>query len=242
MKQLLKYEFAKICAICVICVPAFASCDSGDIYPEEKKIEEMNLRVNADFQFENIDAFPQNYRIVWGAFVGTSPYPLACEVVQKPIATGVINLAPAPLPKGTEYMALALVEKTENKAKYFFAKYPVDNTQTEMNIAETIDLAPFARVQAQIFTPQCTRCHGDGGLAAGLNLTEGNAYANLVGVPSKEDNSPKNRVTKFSLQNSFLLDVLTTRPETVTTNHTTLTTLDADDDVNLIKAWIMNGE
>ncbi|MDR0874229.1 MAG: hypothetical protein LBN27_12315 [Prevotellaceae bacterium] len=216
------------------------SCDSGDIYPEEKKIEEMNLRVNADFQFENPDAFPQNYRIVWGAFIGTSPYPLSYEAVEKP-AVGARFIAPlyAP-PKGAEYMALALVEKNENKSIYTFKKFPLDNSATEMNIKDTVDLAPFARVQAQIFTPQCTRCHGDGGLSAGLNLTDGNAYANLVGVPSKADNSPKNRITKFSLQNSFLLDVLTTRPETVATNHTTLTTLDADDDVNLIRAWIMS--
>ena len=215
-------------------------CDSGDIYPEEKPIEEVKISVNAVFHFENEEAFPQNYRIVWGAFVGTSPYPLAYEVAEKP-ATGIWQtMSLQGVPRGTSHLALALVEKNENKVKYIFNKFPLDNSSSEINISETVDLATFERVQTQIFTPQCIQCHGAGGFAADLDLTEGSAFANLVDIPSKEDNSSKNRVTKNNLQNSFLLDVLTTRPETITTNHTTLSSFDSDDDVDLIRAWIMS--
>ncbi|MDR0507976.1 MAG: hypothetical protein LBH32_14325 [Dysgonamonadaceae bacterium] len=220
-------------------VALLVACDSGDIYPEKKKIEEMNLRVNAVFEFNNETAFPQNYRIVWGAFVGTSPYPLAFEIVAKPDGKETTHYVSTSIPRIATFMALALVEKNENKARYFFKKFPLDNVSGEMNISETVDLAAFERVQAQVFTPQCILCHGGGGFAAGLDLTEGKAYNNLVGVPSHPDNSPKNRVTKGSLQNSFLLDVLVDRPPTVTTNHTTLSTLDAIDDINLIRTWIM---
>jgi hypothetical protein len=178
--------------------------------------------------------------MIWGAFVGTSPYPLAFEAAEKPAAK-TWNASPLQtVPRGTTYMALALVEKNEDRATFIFRKFPLDYAATEMNLSETIDLATLERVQAQVFTPQCIQCHSAGRLSAGLDLTEGSAYANLVGVPSEADNSSKNRITKYSLQNSFLLDVLTTRPATVTTNHTTLSTLDAIDDVNLIRAWIMS--
>ena len=221
-------------------VCCLAACDSGDIYPEEKRIEEMEMNVNAIFHFENDGAFPQNYRIIWGAFVGTSPYPLAFELVGKPAEKTWNATALQSLPQGTTYMALALIEKTENRTIYIFKKIPLDNTFKEINISETIDLAIFERIQAQVFTPQCIQCHSMGGFAANPDLTEGNAYGNLVNVPSHPDNSPKNRVTKYNLQNSFLLDVLVSRPTTITTNHTTLSTLDVDDDVNLIRAWIMS--
>ena len=233
------YKYYKYCLLLLFgCL--LAACDSGDIYPEEKPVEEVKVNINAVFHFENTEAFPQNYRVVWGAFVGTSPYPLSCEVAEKPIA-GVWRAEPLQgVPRGTSHMALALVEKTENKVKYVFKKFPLDNSSAEINISETVDLATFERVQTQIFTPQCIQCHGVGSFAANLDLTEENAYANLVDVPSKEDNSPKNRVTKYNLQNSFLLDVLTTRPETITTNHTTLSSFDAEDDVNLVRAWILS--
>lgn len=212
-------------------------CDSGDIYPEQKRVEEVEVRVEARFDFENMQAFPQNYRIVWGAFVGTSPYPLAFEVATKP-ATGTWQAATLQtVPRGTTHMALALLDRVEDKARYFFHRVPLGG-DGELTVDGTVDLAPFARVQAQIFTPQCIQCHGAGGLAAGLDLTEGNARANLVDAPSQPDNSPKMRVEKYSLQNSFLLDVLTLRPATITTNHTTLSSLDAVDDIELIRAWI----
>jgi hypothetical protein len=234
------YKKCRPCIYLLFFAFCLAACDSGNIYPEEKRIEEMKMNVHAVFHFENSGAFPQNYRVIWGAFVGTSPYPLAFETVGKPSGTTWKAASLQTLPTGTTYMALALTEKTENRAIYIFKKIPLDNFSTEMNISETVDLAIFERVQTQVFTPQCIQCHGAGGLAANLDLTENNAYANLVNVPSHPDNSPKNRVTKHNLQNSFLLDVLTTRPATITTNHTTLSTLDADDDVNLIRTWIMS--
>jgi hypothetical protein len=214
------------------------ACDSGDIYPEEKPVEELKTTINAVFNFESIEAFPQNYRIAWGAFVGTSPYPLTFEVAAKPASGAWSATTLRALPKGTSYLALALLEKNEDRAKYIFRKYPLDVISTELNVSETVDLAIFDRVQAQVFSSQCIQCHGAGGLAANLDLTEGNAYTNLAGVPSEASNSYKNRVTLRNLQNSFLLDVLTSRPETITTNHTTLSTFDADDDVNLIRTWI----
>lgn len=39
-------------------------------------------------------------------------------------------------------------------------------------------------VQASVFTPRCTGCHGAMGGAAGLDLSAGHSYANLVNVPA----------------------------------------------------------
>lgn len=216
-----------------------ASCDSGDIYPEKRHMEEIHINIQATFRFENTEAFPHNCRIVWGAFTGTSPYPLTFETVKPSGDTW--NATPLQtVPRGADHMALALVDRNENRTRYVFGEFRLDNTAPDMNIAETVDLATFDRIQAQVFTPQCVQCHGAGGVAAGLDLTEGNAYAQLVGVPADAGNSAKDRVAKHSIRNSFLIDVLTSRPETVTTNHTTLSTLDADDDVQLIGTWIMS--
>lgn len=57
-----------------------------------------------------------------------------------------------------------------------------DPTPATRTITVTAAAATFTQVQA-IFTASCTGCHGAGG-SAGLNLTAGNAYANLVNVPA----------------------------------------------------------
>lgn len=48
--------------------------------------------------------------------------------------------------------------------------------------------ATFTRVQNEIFTTTCafSGCHGAAGTRAGLELSAGVAYRNLVGVPSTE--------------------------------------------------------
>lgn len=54
---------------------------------------------------------------------------------------------------------------------------------------ESVPAAPtLTEVQAEVFTPGCafSSCHGNSSPAAGLDLTEGVAHANLVGVASTE--------------------------------------------------------
>ncbi|MCC6130202.1 MAG: hypothetical protein IT186_09770 [Acidobacteria bacterium] len=48
--------------------------------------------------------------------------------------------------------------------------------------------ATFTRVQNEIFTPSCafSGCHGGTTVQAGLNLEQGKAYRNIVGVVSAE--------------------------------------------------------
>lgn len=48
-------------------------------------------------------------------------------------------------------------------------------------------LAPtFASIQANVFTPICTRCHAGAAAPAGLRLDEASSYAMLVNTPSAE--------------------------------------------------------
>ena len=44
----------------------------------------------------------------------------------------------------------------------------------------------FASIQANVFTPICTKCHIGGGAPEGLRLDAANSYNLLVGVPSTE--------------------------------------------------------
>lgn len=53
----------------------------------------------------------------------------------------------------------------------------------------TVDeAATFTEVQDRIFMPSCalSGCHGNGSASAGMNLDPGNAYGNIVDVPSSE--------------------------------------------------------
>ena len=60
---------------------------------------------------------------------------------------------------------------------------PTPATRTITVNPVVVTAATLTQIQTTIFTASCTACHGQGG-DAGMNLTAGNAYANLVNVPA----------------------------------------------------------
>jgi hypothetical protein len=67
--------------------------------------------------------------------------------------------------------------------------------------------ADFASIQANVFTPICTKCHIGGGAPEGLRLDAANSYSLLVGVPSTEVPSLL-RVKPGDPDNSYIIQKL----------------------------------
>ena len=64
--------------------------------------------------------------------------------------------------------------------------------------------ADFQSIQDNVFTPICSKCHVGASAPEGLQLTEGNAYNNLVGVPSTEQPNVM-RVDPGNAANSYMI-------------------------------------
>jgi hypothetical protein len=200
----------------------------------------VKVNVNATFKLTNTASFSDNYKIAIASFIGTSPYPGTFSVIEKPEGEKEnTSVTLSELPNGTTSISLCLLQAVGNKKIYSFYDYPISATpSSDIQIpVQNIDLAPFGRIQAQVFS-QCIQCHGGGARAsASLYLTADSAYKHLVNHIAK--NSIKNRVTPNSINNSFLLDVLTNN-NVVSYNHTGISTLN-DEDISLVELWIKSG-
>jgi hypothetical protein len=64
----------------------------------------------------------------------------------------------------------------------------------------------LSSIQANVLSPVCTQCHFGNNPAAGMNLEEGEAYANLVGIKRSFD--AEIRVVAGDADNSFIIDKL----------------------------------
>ena len=98
----------------------------------------------------------------------------------------------------------------------------------------------LSSIQTMIFNRSCIEHHGDHATDADLDLTAGNAYANLVNVPSVQ-RMDLNRVTPDDAENSYLIHKLDGRTgivgDRMPTNGPFLTAAQID----VIKQWINNG-
>ena len=219
---------------------AFAafSCDSGDIYPKERD-NGSNINVSASFQFINLEAFPENYKIVFGSFNDESIYPISSKLLTKPSTDEAVTVSLTNIPEDATYLALYLVQEYSNSKIYPFFTYPIEtslNEDFELSL-QKIDLTNFGRVQKQVFS-QCIQCHGGSDFAAAnLHLTDDRSYSELVNITALR-NPNKLLVNPYNLQNSYLIDIL--RGEALQNQHSSLSSL-KDDDVVLVEEWIKNG-
>ena len=97
----------------------------------------------------------------------------------------------------------------------------------------------LSSIQTSIFNASCIEHHGDHATEAGLDLTSGNAYSNLVNVPSVQ--AALNRVTPGDAENSYLIHKLDGRAgivgDRMPTNGPFLTAAQID----VIEQWINDG-
>ncbi|MXY15866.1 MAG: hypothetical protein F4Y57_02375 [Acidobacteria bacterium] len=101
-------------------------------------------------------------------------------------------------------------------------------------------LAPrLSSIQSMIFNPRCIEHHGDHATEAGLDLTTGNAFANLVNVRSVQ--VALNLVTPNDAENSYLIHKIDGRTgivgDRMPPDGPFLTTAQID----VIRQWINNG-
>lgn len=233
----MKHIFIRL--IVILFVIALYGCDSGDIYPKEEPTNQSDVNITAAFHFTGLETFPENYNLVFGAFKDDSPYPISAKQLSKPSSSGDVTISLSGIPKDATYIGLYLVQQHSNTKMYSFYRYDLDKTPTEdIEIPQQeIDLAVYGRIQKQVFA-QCIQCHGGSGFAAaGLHLTEGKSYSYIVNIPAIH-NTEKMRIAPNSVSSSYLIDVL--EGKVLQNQHSSLSSL-KEDDVELIKQWILKG-
>jgi hypothetical protein len=214
------------------------SCDSGDIYPDEYS-NDKGTSVSATFSFDNMDAFPNDYPLIFGAFDDPQSPPLASVKVIKPKTGESVNVSIDNLPDGATSVMLCLTNLGRQPVFTLF-DMNIDAANDSIAIPPTdINLASYERIQTLVFEQyNCVSCHQGSTGAGNLLLVADRSYHELVNKTSSH-NPAKNRVTPFDIDNSFLLDVLKDQDLVLAHPHTGFVT--RNDDIVLLREWIKTG-
>jgi hypothetical protein len=213
-------------------------CDDGKVWPADIE-EEGGPRVTASVSFRGLDAWPENYSLVFAAFDDSRKAPVLSKMISRPSSESekvTINLNG--LPPTTTSLSIAVVNKGREPVYtyYSYAYIPKDDELT-LPVSE-INLASFDRVQQHVFNTYCTRCHGAGNeAAAGLYLIEGKSYEAIVNKPATRSSEGKMLIEPNQPGLSFLPEVLSL--DIINYNHTDV--LPEAELITLIETWIKEG-
>lgn len=143
-------------------------------------------------------------------------------------ATGVLTIPEVSVGGDTYTATLAITDA----ATYTF----VLSSATKTAVATTL-----SQLQAEVFTPRCSFCHtgGSSSLPGAMNLSAGNAFANLVNVGSRESPGMM-RVAPGDPANSYLVRKIEGTNTTGQRMPLGGPFLDADT-IARIKSWIASG-
>lgn len=164
------------------------ACDDGRIYPEDAQLTEREGRTaKVVGTISGQDTWAAGYEVVLAAFNAESDYAL----ITKNIPSGVqdVEMTMNAIPNEAICVELCVIDRLRQRVATL-KRTDIDhnaNPRDTITIdAGALDAGMLATVQDNVITPRCATCHGLSSTAAsGINLTKGNTYAAIVGVPSR---------------------------------------------------------
>ena len=155
-----------------------------------------------------LNSWADGYSVVVAAFDATSPYAL---ITKNLTAEGNTELTMNAIPQEATTVELCVIDRLRQRVVTIEATEanatPGDTIKMDVG---TIDVGMLAQLQRNVFTPRCAGCLGlSSYAAAGVNLTEGKNYDNIVRKPSMRIEG-KNIVEPGNYAESSLAQMLDT--------------------------------
>ena len=229
-----------------------ASCDSGDIAEKVFTVDETGYTLKVTAQMSGLDEWEgSGYTLAVAGFSADSKFALLQRQFPSPSGgawEGAIILSNLSGELQTVELALtnSLRKRIITLATVNMADYAQNGTHDTIRLdLGHVDVGRLGVLQRGLFDRACIQCHGGNGRsAAGLNLTEGNAEANLVDVASTRREGFM-RVESGNAEGSLLHLILSKGGENLLThNHTEILSSqfrsNYEDLSALIDAWIEN--
>lgn len=165
------------------------ACDEGPIYDTLHGVETESRSAVFSGVVTGADRWAEGYDLVLAAFSDDSEYAL----VQKPVvpsADGSVSLTLGGIPSDAATVEFCVTDRLRRRIVTFeSADIPALASADTLHLAlvAPMNVGMFAAIQRCVFDGtayNCSLCHGSESPRAGLDLSAGHSYADLVGTPS----------------------------------------------------------
>lgn len=218
------------------------SCDSGDITDTQVRVDSKGYNVKLTASLHGLNDLPDGYTLALAGFRDGSNYAVMQRVITPEADKHQLSLTLSNIGNNVHTVELAV---TNNLRERILSLAAVKLEDYE-NQADTIrmdmgmmDVDMTGCMQRGMLDKACVQCHGaNGHKAAGLDLTEGNTYAELVNVAST-CKPGQMRVAGGSPEESLLWHILNDGGENILHyNHTEVISSQFKDNLAEVRTYL----
>mgnify|MGYP006919060210 CR=1 FL=1 len=232
-----KYIFATLLAASC-CMMA---CDDGRIF-SDVDVDHTGRSAKLSGTITGLDRWAEGYTVALAGFADGDDYACIAKAVQAD-ANGNVMVTMTNIPGNVTSVQLCVLDRLRRHVVTLSEADTEGIRDTIRMDVGTVDASMFGVIQKNFLNTTCTSCHGASNTAAaGLYLTEGRAYAAMVGVDSRRVSGHK-LVAPGDADGSVLHMVLNQQSvEGVSMDHFDLVSeQNAQTMLPLIDSWINNG-
>lgn len=232
-----KYIFASLLAA-AFCMTA---CDDGRIF-NNVDVDRGGRSVKLSGTITGLGHWAEEYTVALAGFADGDEYASIAKAVQAD-ANGNVQVTMTNIPSNVTSVQLCVLDRLRRHV-VTLSEADIEGIRDTIRMdVGTLDASMFGVIQKNFLNTTCASCHGASNTAAAsLYLTEGRAYAAMVGVDSRKVSGHK-LVAPGDAANSVLHMVLNQeRVEGVSMDHFDLVSeQNAQTMLPLIDSWINNG-
>lgn len=216
-------------------LPMLTACDEGRIYDEAVGGERGGLRVEVTVSNSSgANAWFEGYSLAVAGFSAVSEY----AIISKALTVdddGNCRVTLDGIPAEVRTVELCVIDRLRRKVATF-RSVGIGDGPLEI-ISDGDDFSPESPIQSEIFNTTCVNCHGGANFAAaGLNLSEGRSFGELIGVQSVKV-PEEMRVAPGNAEASVLYRILAGNAS-AGWNYDHSVEITASEKLELIKNWI----
>ncbi len=218
------------------------SCDSGDIMETHYTVDSKGYNVKLTATLQGLSSLPAGYTLTLAGFQEGDNFAVMQRAIPTATEGSPVSLTLSNIGSNVSTVEVAVTNSLRERI-LSLATVKLDDYEGQTDTIRldmgTLDASATGCLQRGMLDKACVQCHGaNGRKAAGLDLTEGNTYADLVNVASST-RPGELRVAGGNPNGSLLWHILNNGGENLLHyNHTEVISSQFKDNLREVRAYL----
>lgn len=218
------------------------SCDSGDIMETHYTVDSKGYNVKLTATLQGLSSLPAGYTLTLAGFQEGDNFAVMQRAIPTATEGSPVSLTLSNIGSNVSTVEVAVTNSLRERI-LSLATVKLDDYEGQTDTIRldmgTLDASATGCLQRGMLDKACVQCHGaNGRKAAGLDLTEGNTYADLVNVASST-RPGELRVAGGNPDGSLLWHILNNGGENLLHyNHTEVISSQFKDNLREVRAYL----